>query len=90
MNLIGRAIRQPVTVTVGVILIVVSGLLALQRIPIQLTPNVESTIITVQTVWDNRAEPLPHLRDGGMQAAPQGLLQLLQLAAQPLAHRPPS
>ena len=52
MNLIGGAIRQPVTVAVGVILIVVSGLLALQRIPIQLTPNVESTIITVQTVWE--------------------------------------
>ena len=52
MNLIGRAIRQPVTVIVGVILILVSGFLALGRIPIQLTPNVETTIITVQTVWE--------------------------------------
>ena len=52
MNPIQLIIRQPVTVTVGVILIAMSGLLALQRIPIQLTPNVESTIITVTTFWE--------------------------------------
>ena len=52
MNLIGLAIRQPVTVAVGIILVIVAGLLALQRIPIQLTPNVESTIITVTTFWE--------------------------------------
>jgi HAE1 family hydrophobic/amphiphilic exporter-1 len=52
MNLIQLIIRQPVTVTVGVILIAMSGLLALQRIPIQLTPNVESTIVSVTTRWE--------------------------------------
>jgi HAE1 family hydrophobic/amphiphilic exporter-1 len=52
MNFVRQAIGQPVTVAVGVILIVMAGLLALRRIPIQLTPNVESTIITVTTFWE--------------------------------------
>ncbi|MFT5049646.1 MAG: HAE1 family hydrophobic/amphiphilic exporter-1 [Chlamydiales bacterium] len=52
MNLIATAIRQPVTVLVGVLLIVLSGIVALQRIPIQLTPNVEDTIIAVTTYWE--------------------------------------
>ena len=52
MNPIQLIIRQPVTVTVGVILVGLAGLLALQRLPIQLTPNVESTIVTVTTLWE--------------------------------------
>ncbi len=52
MNFIAGAIRQPVTVVVGVIAILLAGLIALQRIPIQLTPNVEDTIITVTTYWE--------------------------------------
>ena len=52
MNLIKSAIRQPVTVAVGVILILLAGIVALRRIPIQLTPNVEDTIIAVTTRWE--------------------------------------
>jgi multidrug efflux pump subunit AcrB/outer membrane protein TolC len=52
MNLISSAIRQPVTVAVGVILILLAGIVAFQRIPIQLTPNVEDTIIAVTTRWE--------------------------------------
>jgi len=52
MNFIRLMINQPVTVTVGVILIVMSGLIALTRIPIQLTPNVEDTVIAVTTRWE--------------------------------------
>jgi HAE1 family hydrophobic/amphiphilic exporter-1 len=52
MNFVRRAIEQPVTVAVGVILIFLAGALSLRRIPIQLTPNVESTIITVMTFWE--------------------------------------
>ena len=52
MNVIHGAIRQPVTVTVGVILIILAGVVSLARIPIQLTPNVESTVITVSTFWE--------------------------------------
>jgi hypothetical protein len=39
------AIQQPVTVVVGVILLLMAGMVAVTRIPIQLTPNVEDTII---------------------------------------------
>ena len=52
MDLIRLAIRQPVTVIVGVILIVLAGVVSLGRIPIQLTPNVESTVVTVSTFWE--------------------------------------
>jgi len=52
VNIAGQAIRQPVTVAVGVILIIMTGLIALSRIPVQLTPNVESTIIKVDTRWE--------------------------------------
>jgi HAE1 family hydrophobic/amphiphilic exporter-1 len=52
MDPIRLAIRQPVTVTVGVILILLAGAISLSRLPIQLTPNVESTVITVNTFWE--------------------------------------
>jgi HAE1 family hydrophobic/amphiphilic exporter-1 len=52
MNLIRRAIEQPVTVAVGVILVLLGGVVALRRLPIQLTPNVEDTIIAVTTRWE--------------------------------------
>ena len=52
MNFIRLVIQQPVTVIVGVILILIAGLIALDRIPIQLTPNVEDTVISVNTFWE--------------------------------------
>ncbi len=52
MNFIRSVVQQPVSVAVGVILIVMAGIVALQRIPIQLTPNVEDTIIAVTTTWE--------------------------------------
>ncbi len=45
-------VRQAVTVAVGVILILMAGIIALQRIPVRLTPNVEDTIISVTTFWE--------------------------------------
>ncbi len=51
MNLIRLAISKPVAVSVGVLLVVLFGILAVTRIPVQLTPNVDSTIITIQTNW---------------------------------------
>jgi HAE1 family hydrophobic/amphiphilic exporter-1 len=51
MDVIRFSIRNPVTVIVGVILIALFGLIALQSIPIQLSPNVERPVITVSTVW---------------------------------------
>ena len=52
MDLIRGSIQQPVTVAVGVILIILAGVVALTRIPVQLTPNVEDTIVTVTTTWE--------------------------------------
>jgi HAE1 family hydrophobic/amphiphilic exporter-1 len=57
VNWIARSIREPVTVIVGVILTILAGLLALQRVPIQLTPDVEDTIVSVSTRWEG-ASPL--------------------------------
>jgi HAE1 family hydrophobic/amphiphilic exporter-1 len=51
VTLIDTAIDRPVTVTVGVILVVLFGLLSLFRIPIQLIPDVDRPTITVQTNW---------------------------------------
>ncbi len=51
MNLIEFSIRNPVTVTVGVLLIVLFGVASLTRLPVQLTPNVEKPEITVTTTW---------------------------------------
>jgi len=52
VNLIQTAIRQPVTVAVGVIVLILAGVIAIERIPIQLTPTVEDTIISVVTRWE--------------------------------------
>jgi len=51
MKLVDSAIKKPVTVTVGVILLVLFGLISLFRIPIQLTPNVDLPEISVMTTW---------------------------------------
>ena len=57
MKLIDTSIKKPVTVTVGVILVVLFGLISLYRIPIQLTPNVDLPEISVETRWRG-ASPL--------------------------------
>ena len=57
MKLVDAAIKKPVTVTVGVILLVMFGLISLFRIPIQLTPNVDMPEVSVETFW-NGASPL--------------------------------
>ncbi len=51
MNLIQFSIRNPVTVTVGVLLVALFGIVSLLRLPIQLTPDVEKPEITVETTW---------------------------------------
>jgi HAE1 family hydrophobic/amphiphilic exporter-1 len=51
VTLIDTAINRPVTVSVGVIIVILFGLLSLFRIPIQLIPDVDRPTITVQTVW---------------------------------------
>jgi HAE1 family hydrophobic/amphiphilic exporter-1 len=51
MNLIYGFVQNPVKVTVGVILILLFGILAMLRMPMQLTPEVEIPTLTIETVW---------------------------------------
>ena len=55
MDIIRFSIENPVKVTVGVILVVLFGIIALTAIPIQLTPDVERPVITVRTEWTGRS-----------------------------------
>ncbi len=52
MDFVRLAVRQPVTVVVGVVFVVLAGLVALDRVPIQLTPSVDDTVIAVTTNWE--------------------------------------
>src|SRR5207247_9951449 len=51
MNLILGFVQNPVKVTVGVILILMFGVLAAMRMPMQLTPEVEIPTLTIETQW---------------------------------------
>ena len=51
MNLIETSIKNPVTVAVGVIFLVIFGVISLFKIPVQLTPDVETLRVTVSTFW---------------------------------------
>lgn len=50
-GIIRVAIERPVTVAVGVILVVLFGALSLSGIPIQLTPDIAVPTINVSTTW---------------------------------------
>lgn len=51
MNLISAFVHNPVKVTVGVILLVMFGIIALFKMPMQLTPEVQVPTLTIQTTW---------------------------------------
>ncbi len=51
MDIVRYSVNKPVSVTVGVILIVIFGLIGLGKLPVQLTPDVETPKITVSTNW---------------------------------------
>ena len=53
MNLIQLAIRQPKTIAVAVILALLGGLMALISVPVQMTPEVKSVVVSVSTFWEN-------------------------------------
>ena len=57
MNLISASIHRPIAVIAVVILVVMFGWVALQRIPIQLAPDVRQPVIIVNTSWPG-ASPL--------------------------------
>jgi len=51
MDIIKYSIKKPVTIVVGVILILMFGLIALTKLPYQLTPTVTQPKLSVQTIW---------------------------------------
>ena len=51
MDIIRFFIQKPVTVAVGVIMTVMFGLIGFHKLPIQLTPDVETPLVTVNTTW---------------------------------------
>ena len=57
MNLIRLAIDRPIAVVAAILMVVMFGLVALQTIPIQLTPDVRKPVLTVETFWPARRQP---------------------------------
>ncbi len=51
MSLIEFFVKNPAKVTVGVLLLALFGSVALTRMPMQLTPEVQTPTITVETRW---------------------------------------
>ncbi len=51
MNLIRLTIERPVAMSVGVMLLTLFGLVGLGNLPVQLTPDIETPKIQVQTIW---------------------------------------
>ena len=51
MKIVQTSIRRPVSVAVGVLLVALFGLVSLFRIPIQLIPDVDRPVVTVNTLW---------------------------------------
>ncbi|MCA9240948.1 MAG: efflux RND transporter permease subunit, partial [Planctomycetales bacterium] len=49
--MVHQLIRNPVKVSVGVLLVVLFGMVALTRMPMQLTPEVETPTLTIRTRW---------------------------------------
>ncbi len=51
MSLIDAFVRNPVKVSVGVLLVVLFGVISLFKMPKQLAPDVENPVITISTRW---------------------------------------
>ncbi|MGF1582051.1 MAG: efflux RND transporter permease subunit [Gemmataceae bacterium] len=51
MNFTEAIVRNPVKVTVGMLLLALFGFIALFRMPMQLTPEVQTPTLTIETSW---------------------------------------
>ena len=51
MHPIEACVRNPVKIAVGALLIVLFGLIALVRMPMQLIPEVQTPTLTITTIW---------------------------------------
>lgn len=55
MSLIRSSVSQPITVAVGILLALLAGGIATLRVPVRMTPEVESVVISVTTTWEGSA-----------------------------------
>lgn len=55
MNLVKSALSNPIAVLVAVLLALIFGLISLSRLPVQLTPEVETPEISITTNWRSAA-----------------------------------
>ena len=55
MNLIQASISRPIAVIAAVIMVLLFGWVALQRIPIQMAPDVRQPVVNVNTSWPGAA-----------------------------------
>ena len=53
MKLVDLSTRQPITVVVGVLFTLMAGMIAFQVVAIEMAPEVEDTIIAINTRWEN-------------------------------------
>ena len=53
MDVVKAAVKQPISVVVAVILSVLAGILAFTKVPVQMTPTVDSVVVSVRTFWEN-------------------------------------
>ncbi|UCG62721.1 MAG: efflux RND transporter permease subunit [Candidatus Zixiibacteriota bacterium] len=51
MSLINSSIKFPVTVIVGVAIAIIGGFIALNKVPVQLTPEIQRPIVSIETIW---------------------------------------
>lgn len=51
MDLIKFSLKNPITIIVGVLMVVLFGVISLNKLPYQLTPNVAKPEIKITTVW---------------------------------------
>jgi hydrophobic/amphiphilic exporter-1 (mainly G- bacteria), HAE1 family len=55
MDIVRWCISRPVTVAVGVFLVLMFGIIGAREIPVQLTPTVSRPTISVTTIWPGRS-----------------------------------
>lgn len=55
MNLIRASIERPIAIIASVMMVVMFGLVALNTIPIQLTPDIRKPVLSVRTAWPGAA-----------------------------------
>ena len=53
MGVVKASVKQPISVVVAVILSVLAGILAFTKVPVQMTPTVDSVVVSVRTFWEN-------------------------------------